>query len=103
MQLFASAWTAPAWMKTNGQQNGTGSLKDEYYQLWVDYFVKFFDLYKEQGIEFWGLTTGNEPSLALVPWTGINTIAWFPWDQVNTKFISSEWYIFSNYVADKMG
>jgi len=81
IEFFASAWTAPAWMKTNEAQDGDGELKREYWQLWVDYFIRFFDLYKEEGIEFWGLTTGNEPSLGFFTWTGINTISWLPWTQ----------------------
>ncbi|KAI4467344.1 glucosylceramidase [Holotrichia oblita] len=81
LQFFASAWTAPAWMKTNEAPDGDGELKREYWQLWVDYFIKFFDSYKAEGIEFWGLTTGNEPSLAFFTWTGINSIGWLPWTQ----------------------
>lgn len=69
-------------MKTNEAQDGAGELKREFWQLWADYFMRFFDLYKEQGIEFWGLTTGNEPSLAFFTWTGINSIGWLPWTLV---------------------
>ncbi|XP_022911938.2 lysosomal acid glucosylceramidase-like [Onthophagus taurus] len=83
LSLFASAWTAPKWMKSNGEYSGSGSLITKYYQTWVDYFIKFFDAYKEKGIEFWGLTTGNEPSLAFFTFTGINSIGWLPWTQNN--------------------
>ncbi|EFA05963.2 lysosomal acid glucosylceramidase [Tribolium castaneum] len=79
LKLFASAWTAPKWMKTDGQYAGLGgSLKKEMYQTWVDYFIKFFDSYKEQGISFWGVTTGNEPSLAISPTNRINNVGWGP-------------------------
>ena len=40
--LFGSAWSAPRWMKTNNDFIGEGRLKDEYYQLWADYFIKYF-------------------------------------------------------------
>lgn len=65
-------------MKTNDDYGGFLSfLKEEFYQTWVDYFIKFFDAYKNEGIEnFWGLTTGNEPSLALLPLKKINSVAW---------------------------
>ncbi|EFA07058.2 lysosomal acid glucosylceramidase [Tribolium castaneum] len=76
LKLFASAWTAPTWMKTNGEYTGFGFLKEEMFQTWANYFVKFLDEYEEQGVEFWGITTGNEPSLALVPLNQINSVGW---------------------------
>ncbi|XP_065168603.1 lysosomal acid glucosylceramidase-like [Atheta coriaria] len=76
LELLASTWTAPKWMKTNGAYNG-GAIKNEYYQVWADYFLKFFEKYDEEGISFWGVTTGNEPSLALVN-SAINSVRWLP-------------------------
>lgn len=29
--------------------------------MFANYMLKFFEEYKKQGVEFWGLTTGNEP------------------------------------------
>jgi glucosylceramidase len=40
LHLVAAAWTAPPWMKTNGDYSGFGFLKGEYYQEWADYLVK---------------------------------------------------------------
>lgn len=44
ISLFASPWTSPTWLKTNGAVNGKGSLKgrpgDAYHQTWANYFVK---------------------------------------------------------------
>ena len=40
LTLFASPWTAPAWMKTNHDFIGKGELKQEYYQAWANYFIK---------------------------------------------------------------
>lgn len=76
LQLFASVWTAPKWMKTNNDYVGIGFLKEEMYQVWANYFVKFFDAYKANGIQFWGVTTQNEPSLAMIPLKQVNSIAW---------------------------
>lgn len=56
----------------------TGVLKSEYYQLYADYFKKFFDAYKERGIEIWGLTPGNEPLDGLVPFFPFNAMLWTP-------------------------
>lgn len=59
-KLFASPWSPPAWMKTNGEMNNGGQLKREYWQTWADYFVKYIQAYAEHGIEIWGLTVQNE-------------------------------------------
>ena len=40
IRLYSSPWSAPAWMKTNNNLTGKGSLKTEYYQVWANYFVK---------------------------------------------------------------
>ncbi|CAH1363810.1 unnamed protein product, partial [Tenebrio molitor] len=76
LRLFASTWTAPKWMKTNGEYAGYGFLLEEMYQAWANYFVKFLNSYQSEGIEFWGITTGNEPSLAMAPLDQINTVGW---------------------------
>lgn len=43
--LFASPWTAPAWMKSNGDVRGKGTLKgkagDKYHKTWANYFIKY--------------------------------------------------------------
>ncbi|CAH0546229.1 unnamed protein product [Brassicogethes aeneus] len=66
LNLFASSWTAPPWMK-NTDMYASGILKDEYYQTWADYYIKFFQEYKKSGVNFWGLTTQNEPVDGFVP------------------------------------
>lgn len=85
LELLASTWTAPKWMKTNGAYNG-GAIKNEYYQVWADYFLKFFEKYDEEGISFWGVTTGNEPSLALVN-SAINSVRWLPGGMVRNILV----------------
>jgi len=66
-KLFASPWSPPAWMKTNGEMNHGGKLKPEYRQAWADYFVRYIQEYRKQGVKLWGLTTQNEPE-ANSPW-----------------------------------
>lgn len=68
-------------MKTNGEYADYGFLKQEMFQAWADYFVKFLDSYKNEGVEFWGITTGNEPHTA-VPGMKINSVAWNASDMV---------------------
>lgn len=72
LNIIASAWTAPPWMKDietyfikptdANQHNGTGGeLKPEYRATYADYLIKYLDAYKAQGVDLWGLTPVNEP------------------------------------------
>jgi glucosylceramidase len=61
-KLFASTWSPPAWMKTNGEMNEGGSLKPEYRDAWARYYVRYIQEYKKQGVDIWGLTVQNEPA-----------------------------------------
>lgn len=64
-------------MKQNGEYSGpVGTLKEEMYQVWANYFVKFLDAYEKEGVKFWGITTGNEPSSGFIPGIKIPTVAW---------------------------
>ncbi|KAF8375048.1 hypothetical protein PRIPAC_81477 [Pristionchus pacificus] len=71
LRLFASPWSSPGWMKTNGKMQGGGELRGNadgpYYVAWATYFVKFFEAYLEQGISFWGVTPQNEPTTGSDP------------------------------------
>lgn len=58
--LFASPWSPPAWMKSNGDLCHGGRLLDEYYDAWAKYFVRYFEEYRKEGIDFFGLTVQNE-------------------------------------------
>ena len=60
-KLFASPWSPPAWMKTNGEMNFGGKVKEEYRQVWAQYFVRYLRAYASEGINLWGLTVQNEP------------------------------------------
>lgn len=71
LRLIASPWSAPAWMKTNGKligvtteekaAGGTARLKEEYFDLYADYFVKFLTAYRAEGFEIHSVTLQNEP------------------------------------------
>ena len=76
MKLFASPWSAPAWMKSNNHLNGQGYLLPEYYQAWANYFVKFLKEYEARDIKFWGLTAQNEPWDGNVPNFTFNAMGW---------------------------
>ncbi|KKD60687.1 glycosyl hydrolase [Grimontia sp. AD028] len=72
LNIIASAWTAPPWMKDintwfikgseeNDWEGTGGSLKPEYESTYADYLVKYLEHYKEAGVDIWGLTPVNEP------------------------------------------
>jgi glucosylceramidase len=67
IQLLASPWSPPSWMKTNGQMNGGGQLKSEFAPVWAQCFVRFIQAYAAQGIPIWGVTVQNEPQ-AIQTW-----------------------------------
>jgi glucosylceramidase len=67
LRLFASPWSPPGWMKTNGEMLHGGKLKPEYNQTWADYYVKYIKTYAAEGIPMWGLTVQNE-ALATQIW-----------------------------------
>lgn len=58
--ILGSPWSAPAWMKTNGNVKG-GSLKPEYYPAYANYFVRYIQETKTQGIRVDAITVQNEP------------------------------------------
>lgn len=62
MPVFASPWSPPPYMKTNGEMNHGGKLKKEYYELWSEYYVKFIEAYRNEGIDVYGITVQNEPN-----------------------------------------
>lgn len=80
INLLGSTWTAPPWMKTN-RNFTTGYLKVEFEQAWADYHVKALDAFKKEGVNFWGLTTGNEPVTLTTFRTRIPNLAMFPEQQ----------------------
>jgi glucosylceramidase len=61
LNIFASPWSPPAFMKDNNNMLHGGRLKPEFYQSWANYFVKFIRAYEKEGIPIWGITIQNEP------------------------------------------
>lgn len=53
-------------------------LKPEYYQTYADYIRKFFDSYKEHGINIWGFITAHEPTVGFTPIAYWNAMGWSP-------------------------
>ncbi|WP_152559898.1 glycoside hydrolase family 30 protein [Hymenobacter sp. IS2118] len=60
IKIMGSPWTAPSWMKTNGNPIG-GSLRPEYYAAYARYFVKYVQGMAAEGIPIDAVTLQNEP------------------------------------------
>lgn len=60
VKILATPWSAPAWMKTNNSLIG-GSLKPEYFSVYAQYFVKYIQAMKAEGINIYAITPQNEP------------------------------------------
>lgn len=88
IKLVGSAWSSPRWMKTNNDWTGFGSLKDEFYQTWADYHVKYLSLMHENGINFWAITTGNEPlnGVSAFLFVKFMSLGWLP--RTQAKWVS---------------
>lgn len=60
IKILGSVWSPPVWMKTNGSTIG-GSLKPEYYGVYAQYFAKYIEEMKKEGIVIDAITIQNEP------------------------------------------
>ena len=67
LQLLASPWSPPGWMKSNQQMNHGGHLLPEYRAAWARCYVRFIEEYAKAGVPIWGVSVQNEP-MAVQRW-----------------------------------
>lgn len=60
IKILACPWSPPVWMKDNGSSIG-GSLQPQYYNVYAQYFVKYIQQMKAEGITIDAITPQNEP------------------------------------------
>lgn len=60
--LLVSPWSPPAFMKTNGEMNHGGKLKEEYKELWAACMAKYTAFYRTQGCDVRMISIQNEPA-----------------------------------------
>ena len=60
IQIMASPWSPPTWMKTNGASMG-GHLLKKYYATYASYFIKYIKAMQSHGINIKSITLQNEP------------------------------------------
>lgn len=63
LKFFASPWSPPAWMKTNDRIGG-GRINPEHFRPLAEYFARFIEAYRTEGIEIHAVTIQNEPEYA---------------------------------------
>ncbi|SFQ05258.1 glycoside hydrolase family 30 protein [Hymenobacter arizonensis] len=60
LDIMASPWSPPAWMKTNENSKG-GSLKPEFYDAYARYLVRYIQEMRAEGVRIDAITIQNEP------------------------------------------
>lgn len=61
LELLASPWTPPAWMKTNAGLCHGGKLREEHYATLARYFVRYLQACRDAGIPVRFVNCQNEP------------------------------------------
>lgn len=61
LSLLVSPWSPPAFMKTNGEMNHGGKLREECCGLWAEYYARFLGEARKEGLKIRYLTIQNEP------------------------------------------
>lgn len=60
LKIMLSAWSPPAYMKTNGSRTGGGALKKEYRKRWARYLCRYVEEFRNRGYEVVRMTIQNE-------------------------------------------
>ena len=67
LDIMLSPWSPPAYMKTNGERNHGGKLKEAYKRRWAEYLCRYIEEYRDRGYHVTKMTMQNEPK-AVQPW-----------------------------------
>ena len=77
LNIVASPWSPPKWLKNNNSPycrlDCLGcTLKDQYKETWALYFSKFISAYSQEGVPIWGVTVQNEPEACPLVYEGLH-------------------------------
>lgn len=61
LEIMLTPWSPPAYMKTNGDRNHGGKLKQEYKKVWADYICRYIKEYRSRGYQIKRISLQNEP------------------------------------------
>jgi glucosylceramidase len=73
LKVIATPWSPPGWMKSSGSIIG-GTLLPQCYKDYGEYFAKFVEAYRGEGVKVWAVTPQNEPGYVPVHYPGM----WLP-------------------------
>jgi glucosylceramidase len=60
LKVMASPWSAPGWMKTTGSLI-RGTLRRDAYPAFAEYFRRYIEAMRSEGVPIWAITVQNEP------------------------------------------
>lgn len=77
LNIVASPWSPPKWLKKNNSPYCPldcllCDLKEEYKDTWALYFSKFVSAYSAENITIWGVTIQNEPEACPLVYEGLH-------------------------------
>ncbi len=61
LKIIATPWSAPAWMKENGDLRNGGHLQSNFLESYATYFVKYIQAMSGENIPIHAITIQNEP------------------------------------------
>jgi len=61
LKIMLSAWSPPAFMKTNLDRKNGGSLKPEYRKRWAEYLCAYIEVFQKKGYQVCRMSIQNEP------------------------------------------
>lgn len=79
IKLMSTPWTAPAWMKKNKNLYGGSLIGESVYNDFSEYFIKYIQAYKNEGINIDAISLQNEPRHEI----GSYPTMYMEWDEQN--------------------
>ncbi len=70
IEIMVSPWSAPAFMKTNGERCHGGKLKEEYKKMWAEYICRYITEFRKLGLKVTRMSLQNEPK-AVQTWDSL--------------------------------
>jgi O-glycosyl hydrolase len=64
-RFYASAWSAPGYMKDNGTDRHGGRLLPEWHQAYARYLLRYAEFLRQEGIEVTDIGFTNEPDFTI--------------------------------------
>lgn len=109
LKVIAAPWTCPKWMKVNNLTDmqpfdswTDGHINPNYYDTYAQYFVKFVQAMKNQGVNIYAVSPQNEPlnkancASTYVPWAEEAQLVKAMAAQFKANGLSTKIYVFDH-------